>query len=153
MTKEELLSQLKGIHLPTSKPDWWDMAPGWYVLLVIIILFGICGISLYFHLKNKKQKRLKLLKRVDDIYDQYCDNCHQYAGHISVLLKQAVLKLTSDKSLMTLHGDKWQEYLKNYSHNNDLKFLIQASYDPKVKFDTNKMNQEIRSIYIQLIKN
>ncbi|MDC0534453.1 DUF4381 domain-containing protein [Francisellaceae bacterium] len=153
MTKEELLSQLKGIHLPSSNQPWWDMAPGWYILDVIILLILISLIAFYFYWRIKKKIEQNLLSKVDDVYNEYKDNSHLYSSRISILLKQAVLKSTSNKSLMTLHGNEWVSYLKQFSQNSEnISLLIQSAYDPKAKFDIDEVNKEVRSLYIRLLK-
>jgi hypothetical protein len=153
MTKEELLSQLKGIHFPNSNQPWWHMAPGWYILDSVVLLIIICLVGFYFYWRNKKRIERKFLQRVDDIYDQYQNDCHSYASRISILLKQAVLKSTADKSLMTLHGSDWLSYLKKFTQNDEsIELLIQSSYNPSAKFDIDTMNREIRLLYIKLIK-
>ncbi len=68
MSNPELLSQLRDIHTP-EPVGWWPLAPGWWILLALIII-GVTALIVWLRSKRKRvtaiSESLRQLKQLPD---------------------------------------------------------------------------------------
>ena len=90
---------LRDIHLPEAI-SWWPIAPGWWLLLISILLVaGIILIARKMY-KNKQLKR-DIHTELDIIKQQFqkTENRAQLAQSLSILLRRASISFTHQKIL------------------------------------------------------
>ncbi|KTC70248.1 hypothetical protein Lbir_1831 [Legionella birminghamensis] len=112
MTEPNALNNLRDIHLPEAI-GWWPLAPGWYLLILVILCIFILGLYYFFeYQKNSKPKRhaLKLLAQYQEEY-QRTGNSQLASTRISELLKRVALVYFSRETVASLKGDDWVAFL------------------------------------------
>lgn len=109
MDKHDILSQLRGNHLP-EPVGWWPPAIGWWLLLFVgIIVFAL---SVYGWRRQKtryayrKYARRELVQMRHEINDS-----QQFAAASSALLKRAA-RCRYGNSVANLHSQAWLEFLQ-----------------------------------------
>ena len=152
MTKEQLLSQLKDIHLPDHHPAWWQMAPGWYVLWGLVLILVILSLVLMRLVMIKREQKQTLLWQADDIYNQYHAYSHQYAAKMSAFLKQVVIHYSHQtQKIKQMHSTEWSEYLAGiHNLDNSVNILVKASYNPSVDYNVDSMHQRVKQLLIKV---
>lgn len=110
------LTQLKDIHLP-DPVGWWPLANGWYVLIVLSVVF-VLSVVYFFYRRNRqalaKNKALKLLRSYLELYEQ--NNDAQWASaRISELLKRVALVYFPREQVAGIYGKAWIDFLNNTS--------------------------------------
>lgn len=103
------LAQLRDIHLP--KPiHWWPLAPGWYVMTIILILISMIMVkTLYRRSMNNRAKRIALQTLAH--YQQ--DKSPLMSAKVSELLKQVALAYYPREKVAHLHGEAWLTFLNS----------------------------------------
>lgn len=111
----KLAAQLKDIHLP-PEPGIWPLPVGWWLVLVLLVLFGIT--IFYFWLRYKrlapKREALALLHVIDINYSQH-QNAVAYVTEISKLLRRVAMQAFSRKKCAGLSGERWLAFLQQHS--------------------------------------
>lgn len=121
---QEVLAKLKDIKLPQD-PSWWPPAPGRLViiLLIIITLIFLIKKTSNLLLKNYKQHlKKRALSELDNVLTEINNNNKLSVTHIStisLILKQCAIRKFQDKTIASLSGLAWLEFLdKNYINDN-----------------------------------
>lgn len=122
MAKTDALAQLKDIHLPESI-SWWPLAPGWYVVILLILLL-IMGLVYLVHRRHvnalAKNQALDLLNTYKEQYEKD-HNAQVASAQISELLRRVALVYYPRAEVAGLHGDAWVEFLNLTSKGIDFK--------------------------------
>lgn len=112
MAEVNELAQLKDIHLPSSI-GWWPLAPGWYVLMILIFLM-VFVISYLFYRRAQdakpKLQALKLLKKYQQHYEKE-PNSQMTSARVSELLRRVALVYFPREQVASLHGESWIAFL------------------------------------------
>ncbi len=133
-------AQLRDIHLP-DPISWWPPAPGWWILLILIIA------SIYFipHL-IKKLKQIPLnkqamteLKNIEKNYQTHQDKTRLVQA-LSILLRRTCMSYTSRQKTASLTGTEWIKQLNTFTENNYFsdevsKILLNAPYQKNHDFN------------------
>ncbi len=151
MTKEELLSQLKDIHLPFPI-SWWPLAPGWYILLGLTLIIVLLVILFAYRARKKKNFIKHLQAELTNIYQAHKDNAHEYAQRLSPLLKRIALIRFSHRKVKHLHSQAWEAFLNTHSKSETFAQLTAASYGPNVELDTKTLHQQSLKLVPILLK-
>lgn len=112
MPKTDPLAQLKDIHLP-DPVGWWPLAPGWYLLMILIVLLISIGIyKLYQRYLNARAKHraLDLLNKYQEYYEKD-NNAALASARISELLRRVALVYYPREEVASLHGEAWVDFL------------------------------------------
>lgn len=127
------LMQLKDIHMPPPI-GWWPLAPGWYLLsvMIILILFSIIFLGLRYHHNNRaKRQALRVLKRYHEEYLQQA-NSQLTAARLSELLKRVALVYYPRTRVASLQGQAWVDFLNATANHCDFntvrEHLIETPY-------------------------
>ena len=143
--------QLKDIHLPNS-PGFWPLAPGWWILLAILLFFIIW---LTIKLKQKAKQR----KHRQRIFDQYkaleeklLDNPNnENIAVINTFLRQLAINKYPRSDLASLTGKKWLAFLDQSGKTTKFskgvgQILIEAPYQVELspEFKLSDFTQLIR---------
>lgn len=134
------LAQLRDIHLP-DPVGWWPLAPGWYALAILVLVFAITIIIILGkHYLNGRAKRhaLRLVAAYQQEYLTH-GNAQLSAARLSELLKRVALVYFSREKVASLQGDAWIAFLndtaKNLDFNRVRKELLAMPYQPGITGD------------------
>lgn len=112
MANPDPLAQLKDIHLPTPI-GWWPLAPGWYVLIALVLLSAI-ALAYRIYQKHRyalaKKQALVLLNSYQKRYEQE-QNVPQTSALVSELLRRVALVYFPREQVAGLHGEDWLNFL------------------------------------------
>lgn len=117
--QQALLQQLHDIHLPVALSRW-DLAPGWYLILGLLILMVLGGIAWtwrWYHRGKVKRAALRLLVQ----YEQSDKNNAEIIAAINELLKRVALVYFPREQVAALYGQDWLKFLQDTSRK--LRFL------------------------------
>jgi len=112
VAEADALTQLKDIHLPEAI-SWWPLAPGWYVIMLLILLL-IAGLGYLIHKKHlhalAKNQALTILDSYNEQYEKD-RNVQMTSARISELLRRVALVYFPRSEVASLHGDEWITFL------------------------------------------
>jgi hypothetical protein len=114
------LAQLKDIHLP-APVGWWPLAPGWYMLLGLILILTIVVVyQIYKWHRNAlaKKKALLLLNEYQKQYEQN-QNGVLTSALISELLRRVALVYYPRELVASMEGEQWLKFLNETSKKTD----------------------------------
>ncbi len=134
------LAQLRDIHLP-QPVGWWPLAPGWYVLAILVLLM-LCtlGYMLRRYYLNGQGKRQALL--LITLYQQQHErdaNSQLTSARVSELLKRVALVYFPRERVASLQGERWLAFLnetgKGVNFNLVRYNLLEQPYHPHTGHD------------------
>lgn len=142
------LAQLKDIHMPPAV-SFWPLAPGWYVVLALIIAASVALLFYLYKCWKKQQRTKSILHQVIELQTNYQHgNKQQALAQLSVLLRRAALAKYPRNTIAGLYGDAWLEFLNTHCPNNlksqkpfsqpEGKILLNAPYQQKIDIDADK---------------
>lgn len=147
---------LRDIHLP-EPISWWPPAPGWWILLItLILLAAILFVTRKIYLS--KQLKRDIISELENIKQQFqqSQNKSQLAKSLSILLRRASISYYPTNSAAGLTGNNWLSWLDktNTQSSNNLsgnqfqsdigKILLTAPYLPdkaRLDFDSDTLTQ------------
>lgn len=138
MPNADPLAQLKDIHLPTPI-GWWPLAPGWYVIIALIILISI--FIFYCIYKNHRDAKAKnyaliLLMNYQKEYEKE-QNVALTSARISELLRRVALVYYPREDVASLHGEDWLHFLNETGKEIDFNLVKNMLLD--APFKTNQI--------------
>jgi hypothetical protein len=154
VAKADALAQLKDIHLPDAI-SWWPLAPGWYGLMVLALLFACALIYLiYKHHHNALAKKQALVLLNSYIMQYEKDRNAQLASaRISELLRRVALVYYPRHEVASLHGDAWVEFLnqssKKINFNPVKSMLLESPFKTAETINLNPLIQRTKAWIIQ----
>ena len=134
---------LRDIHLP-DPVGWWPPAPGWWMLLGLLVVLGLCGNYLWRrHLRKRHSVRniaQQELSRLRQEYRRY-DDVAALARKLSVLLRRSCISLEPRHHSAGLTGEAWLAHLdKDLADarfsNGPGRLLLDAPYRHRPPIDT-----------------
>ncbi|KTC88043.1 MULTISPECIES: DUF4381 domain-containing protein [Legionella] len=132
---QAILAKLHDIKLPTPI-SWWPLAPGWYLLLVLIlILIAVLSYLARRAYLNGRPKRqaLRLLKTYEQEYQQE-RNSQVCSMKVSELLRRVALVYFPREEVASLQGEAWLHFLDKTSKKIDFNklraHLLETPYQP-----------------------
>ena len=150
MPKSQELAQLHDIHLPESI-GWWPLAPGWYVLtllLIILLVTVIFLMSRYYLNGRARRQALRLLMTYQQSYPKQA-NSQLSAARVSELLKRVALVYFPRAKVASLQGEAWIVFLndtsKGLDFNNVRQELLEAPYQPVMEHDLQLLFNQARA--------
>ncbi len=96
--------QLKDVH-PGIAPDWWPPAPGWWLLLGIVLLLALWLGRWWL---RRQRRRRELARYFDEALAQAATPTAQIAA-MSALLRRAARRIDPDAD--RLQGEAWLVFL------------------------------------------
>ena len=103
---------LRDIHLP-GPISWWPPAPGWWILLALLIVGTMC-VVLYIHFQRKRNRiRRVSLKEIDVIQEAFHvhKNNPRLVRELSVLLRRVCVSRYPRVDVASLTGAEWMSFL------------------------------------------
>ena len=112
---QEALKDLRDIHTPDSV-SLWPLAPGWWILLVLIPLLILL---IRYLLKRKAKPKIKKLASVElqNILADYeiQRNGFKTVSEISLFIRKVLVAKNGNQEVAGLIGNDWLAYLDNAS--------------------------------------
>lgn len=132
------LQELRDIHLPAF-PDGWPLAPGWWVLLAVILVVIALGVWAfrYYQELQYSAPRVALLE-LERLQGQYAQD-HDAQGLIvglSALMRRTAISIYPRQEVASLSGQQWLLWLDHHSDHDKpfsqgvAKILADAPYQP-----------------------
>ncbi len=148
MNPTEQLRDIRGLE----SISWWPLAPGWWVLLCIMIVISLIIALLIYRNRAKKQQgadwRKMARKEWLTLYPAHASP-RQQLTFLSILLRRVAIQSHGRKDCAGLSGKKWLAWLtKHDPHYFDWteqgKLLIELPYMPP---DARIETREVESLY------
>lgn len=100
---------LRDIHLP-EPISWWPLAPGWWVLVAVLLTLLVLGGLLWFFFSKRHLRRAtRALEQIETRYQQHQD-AHEFARDCSMWARQfAFLQQTNGDASNSI-GSDWVDY-------------------------------------------
>lgn len=159
MNDSAKLLPLKDIHLPEA-PGFWPLAPGWWILIVVVIIsitaaFYISKVLIKKH-RQKRALNQRILSEFKNIQLAYNDskNQHQLACDISAFLRRLILHELKAGDAVSLADDEWivgLEYLTGVDLSAHKKALVEAPYNPNIQFDVMGLIKDIEKLCLAIV--
>lgn len=115
--QNELLDQLRGLHLP-PQPSWWPPAPGWW-LLAGLIISAVTVVLLWKYARPRRpcqklnatalQARAELDRLRAHMTDGIDPQC--LLSRLSTLIRQVAMTLATREEVARLTGHSWLSWL------------------------------------------
>lgn len=107
MNKEELLSQLRDIHLPEDA-SWWPLALGWWVIIALIL-----AIIIIFLIMRWQKSKLERMSRFALIELQALTNNEtgSWTLELQTLLKRVAFVYCPKANLQSCSEQEWLSFL------------------------------------------
>lgn len=103
---------LRDIHLPEAI-GWWPLAPGWWLLIVVLLAGTVWLLRSYFRRRARGAARRLALKRLDELMAEY--ESHRdaviFMAAVSSLLRRTMLAYAPRDAMAGLTGDAWLAWL------------------------------------------
>jgi uncharacterized protein DUF4381 len=133
---------LRDIHLP-EPISWWPLAPGWWLLLVSVLLI-LCALYLTIKIYRSRQLKRDIKAELEHIKQQFqqTQSKSQLAKSLSILLRRASISYYPKANIAGLTGEHWLTYLDKTNikrsekisfKTNAGKILLSAPYLPENK--------------------
>lgn len=134
---------LRDIHLP-DPVSWWPLAPGWWILLSLIII--TIWLSIVFFRKRRAHQLSAIIlaqKELDKIQDGFRQHQDKtvLARDLSELIRRVCISVFPRTDTASLIGKDWLAFLDQY--NNEKAFsegigraLIEAPYQANPDYDS-----------------
>lgn len=120
MDFSDALSELADIRMP-GEVSWWPLAPGWWVLLAVLVALAIYG-------GWRLQKRLALQRRLGGAVSELSkarqtlmqageDNMEQrliYVNSVNAVLRRVAMLHLGHNSVASLSGQQWTDFLREH---------------------------------------
>jgi hypothetical protein len=106
----EQLARLRDIHLPDAV-SWWPLAPGWWALLVIVLVAAACLLGL--ELKRRRSLKYRALKELEELKRARVlqQTPQELASELCVLVRRIMLSQVDGRRYANTHGEAWGQYL------------------------------------------
>ncbi len=120
------LDQLRDIHLP-APVSWWPPAPGWWLLLAIILLGTFASWFVYrLHKRNAwRRSALEMLKQLREQFQSGSAESQRIVADLSVLMRRVAISRFPREESARLSGEAWLKFL-DHSHRKGEVFQSQA---------------------------
>lgn len=108
------LAELRDLHYPDAI-GWWPLAPGWWLLILLVITALSVLLRKAYLNKQKNRYRQTAQQELTQLQDQYQQHqdVHQYLADTQKLLRRVALHRYPDqqRTFAKLSGEQWQDFL------------------------------------------
>jgi len=106
--------QLRDIHLP-DPVSWWPPAPGWWVLVALIIL-SFLAVRAFLKIHKARRVRVAALKELELLSTGFTQmqDAHHLVKALSVLLRRICLSYYPRFDVAGLTGEAWLRFLDQH---------------------------------------
>ncbi len=137
---------LRDIHLP-DPVSWWPLAPGWWALMVLIVMVVLLIAYCIRRYRNHKISALYLVKqeleRIKTDFNINQDKSN-LVKELSELIRRLSISIFPREESAGLTGEEWLKFLDQYSDKNEFgngigRVLIEAPYQADPEFSGNEL--------------
>jgi hypothetical protein len=103
---------IRDLHLPEAI-SWWPLAPGWYVVIALLLVVFIYLVRLYLQYRSRGAARrhaVRELARLTADFEKH-GNAVAFSSDMSELLRRTMLAYAPRSEVAGLTGDAWLEWL------------------------------------------
>ncbi len=124
MDSADPLSQLADIHLP-AEIGFWPPAPGWWVLLVLVLVVASFAVYRLLQLWQRKRRCTFALAELEKCYANYRKNHTDNAeadgkldlvNDVNAVLRRVALKHFPESQVASLGGEQWVRFIREHSN-------------------------------------
>lgn len=139
------LEQLRDIHLP-EPVSWWPPAPGWWLLLALLLAFS--GLALWWLRKRRngrwRREAVREWTRLKERWGREQSSASDVAAGLSVLLRRVAISRFPRSEVASLTGEDWLRFLDvpmasgseaDGFRRGAGRALIDAPYNPRAQAD------------------
>ncbi len=153
------LDQLADIHLP-GNVSWWPLAPGWWILLALLIIAIAC-VFLWRRHQRQQYYRVIAQQELAAIYARYqqSQDAAAYLHALSVLLRRTALTAYPQRFNASIKGTGWLNWLDAVCPASNAKFssaigesLLNSAYQKNPQVDAAGLYQ-LSEQWIKLHRN
>jgi len=125
--------KLQDIHLPDS-PGFWPLAPGWWILLVLLLLLGIWLLLKLMRRARLTKKRQQILNEYSRLEARLLDHPdNEVIANINIFLRQLAISKYPRADIASLAGANWLAFLDESGDTNEFskgagRILVDAPY-------------------------
>ena len=137
---------LRDIHLP-EPVSWWPPAPGWWLVLIIVIglLALIPFLIKWLRYKPINKTAMQAFQGIKDDYKNHQDK-QQLVQQLSILLRRTCMSYVGRQQTASVTGQAWIAQLNQLSNENiftnDIAdTLLNAPYQPNNTIDSDQLLQ------------
>lgn len=130
---------LRDIHLPAD-PSWWPPAPGWWLLLAVLLGVTWWLARVWRHRLRQRRWRRRVLVELEAIASQFAEHAdrQRLLADVSRQLRRASLLL--DPTAATLTGEPWLQFLDAHGGTDQFQHgvghvLLNGPWQPTAEFD------------------
>ncbi len=138
--------ELRDIHLPEASL-WWPPAPGWWLSLLLIMLFAILLPYLLRWYRRIPIRRVSLqeLARIRQAYNQGQSE-RAVLNEVASLLRRVTISYYGRNTTASATGEDWLRQLRQLSPDTgfseqQLELLVRARYRAQCEFDIEQLLQ------------
>lgn len=131
---------LKDIHIP-GHVDWWPIAPGWWLVLLLIIFFSLLAYKKYRQKSVKAHSQMVIDQALDVLTDlESCKDNKKIITEVSILLRRVSMSLYGRDNIAGLTGSEWLLFLDQQGKTTDFsqgagEALLELPYRKKGQYD------------------
>ena len=103
---------IRDLHLPEAI-GWWPLAPGWWILLVVILAGLAWGLHRFLRTRARSAARRQALRRLEALLADYERDRDPaaFGAEVSQLLRRTMLAYAPRNEVAGLTGDAWLAWL------------------------------------------
>ena len=137
MNPQDPLAALHPLRDPTAI-GWWPLAPGWWVLIAVLILLLLALAVFYYRRYRANAYRRQAAQQLEALHSHWlgCQDSTSYLRGINALLKSVALRAFPRGDVASKSGEDWIAFLNqtNSSKNakgNFTEDFASAAYRPQ----------------------
>jgi hypothetical protein len=103
---------LRDLHLP-EVVSWWPLAPGWYVVIAVLLVLFLYLLRLYLKRRSRGAARRHALRQLANLtaeFEQH-GNAVAFSSEMSELLRRTMLAYAPRSEVAGLTGEAWLDWL------------------------------------------
>lgn len=151
--QQDPLAQLRDIHIPNNSIHDYPIALGWWIVLLLVLSTLTANVVWWRKHKRDNRYRQQALTVLSGINVVNPDS-QKFTQQVNTLLKQCAKAAYPHHECLSLHGERWIEFLQTSAPKIDIDpelttFVIESSYQPISKPE---MHQATYDFAVQWLK-